>query len=419
MSTILKALRRLEEDRPRSADAAEIAETPVALDASTPGDTALAAGAGTEALRERILAEERANQRPTSTSASADPAAALASTEIGAAAAPPARVDSLRRFASVGALALVVFVLGALVVPALFDAPAPADDVATAEPAAIRGTASGVAAGAPAPAAAPVERSAPTRVEGSAAVVGRAPAIPARPADEARVAAAAPTPTAPAEARGSTAPGAAGADDPRRRVSPPEPVRPAPNGSVAVSALPVAPASRAQPSLRSAPAPRPVTLQAAPPTPAPEPAVELAFVEPTRTPPSAAPPPPHAEKTAAPAPRPKAAPKPALRARPPAPPKRAAEPIGSTDRPVANIADAKPIERVTRPDVPDVTVIRTSWHPDPSRRSARVRVEASEDVLTLKEGDAVGALVIKEISPSAVVFEAGEVEVRRRVGAGS
>ena len=52
-------------------------------------------------------------------------------------------------------------------------------------------------------------------------------------------------------------------------------------------------------------------------------------------------------------------------------------------------------------------------------RSPFIRIEASEEVRTLSEGDAVGALVIKEISPSAVLFEAGEVEVRRRVGAGS
>ena len=397
MSTILKALRRLEEDQPRSADAAETGQTSAALDASTPGDATLAADAGTEALRERILAEERANQpaASTSTSTSTDPAASLASPEVDVTTAP-ARVDTLRRFASVGALALVVFVLGAVVVPALFDEPAPAGDVATEGPAAIRETASGVAAVAPAPAAAPVERPAPTRGEGSAPVAGRAPTIPARPADEARV--------------------AGGAEDLSRRVSPPEPARPARNGSVAVSALPVAPASRAQPSPRPAPAPSPVAPQAAPPPPAREPPVELALVEPTRTPPSAAESsaaPPRAEETAAPAP------KPAPRARPAAPPKRPAESIGSTDRPVARTADAKPIERVARPDVPDVSVVRTSWHPDPNRRSARVRVEASGDVLTLEEGDAVGALVIKEISPSAVLFEAGEVEVRRRVGAGS
>jgi hypothetical protein len=36
--------------------------------------------------------------------------------------------------------------------------------------------------------------------------------------------------------------------------------------------------------------------------------------------------------------------------------------------------------------------------------------------LNLREGDAVGGLVIREISPSAVVFNAGDVEIRRRVG---
>jgi hypothetical protein len=36
--------------------------------------------------------------------------------------------------------------------------------------------------------------------------------------------------------------------------------------------------------------------------------------------------------------------------------------------------------------------------------------------LNLREGDAIGGLVIQEISPSAVLFKAGDVEVRRRVG---
>jgi hypothetical protein len=61
-------------------------------------------------------------------------------------------------------------------------------------------------------------------------------------------------------------------------------------------------------------------------------------------------------------------------------------------------------------------VLRTAWHPTPDRRSAKIRVEATEEVLTLREGDAVGGMVVKEISPSAVVFTAGDVEIRRRIG---
>jgi len=36
----------------------------------------------------------------------------------------------------------------------------------------------------------------------------------------------------------------------------------------------------------------------------------------------------------------------------------------------------------------------------------------------LREGDAVGPLVIKEITPSSVVFETEGLEIRRRVGDG-
>ncbi|HEB90280.1 MAG TPA: hypothetical protein ENI85_11980 [Deltaproteobacteria bacterium] len=63
-----------------------------------------------------------------------------------------------------------------------------------------------------------------------------------------------------------------------------------------------------------------------------------------------------------------------------------------------------------------MTVLRTAWHPIAERRSARIRIESSRETLTLHEGDAVGGLVIQEISPSAVLFRSGEVEIRRRVG---
>ena len=72
--------------------------------------------------------------------------------------------------------------------------------------------------------------------------------------------------------------------------------------------------------------------------------------------------------------------------------------------------------RVERAPVPDVKVLRTAWHPDPARRSARLRMVASDEIVTLSEGDAVGALIVKEITPSSVLFAIGDVEIRRRVG---
>jgi hypothetical protein len=74
------------------------------------------------------------------------------------------------------------------------------------------------------------------------------------------------------------------------------------------------------------------------------------------------------------------------------------------------------VERVTSLHIPDLTILRTAWHPDPDRRSAKIRLESTNEILNLREGDAVGGLVVQGISPSAVVFKAGEVEIRRRVG---
>ena len=78
---------------------------------------------------------------------------------------------------------------------------------------------------------------------------------------------------------------------------------------------------------------------------------------------------------------------------------------------------APDVNRIDRRGLPDVVVVRTSWHPTPDRRTARIRVVASEEVLTLRQGDAIGGLVVLEITPSSVLFEAGKVEIRRKVGA--
>jgi hypothetical protein len=66
--------------------------------------------------------------------------------------------------------------------------------------------------------------------------------------------------------------------------------------------------------------------------------------------------------------------------------------------------------------IPDVTVLRTAWHPRPDRRSAKIRLLDTKETMNLKEGDAIGGLVIQEISPSAVIFRSGEIELRLRVG---
>ncbi len=102
----------------------------------------------------------------------------------------------------------------------------------------------------------------------------------------------------------------------------------------------------------------------------------------------------------------------------------ATPPAGSvrpSHRPTAEIAKATSavvpsVELVEHRGLLDLTVIRTSWHPTADRRSAKIRLEEKNELVTLREGDSVGGMVIHEISPSAVVFSAGEVQIRRRVG---
>ncbi len=77
-----------------------------------------------------------------------------------------------------------------------------------------------------------------------------------------------------------------------------------------------------------------------------------------------------------------------------------------------------PVETpVVIPPPPDIAVLKTAWHPDATRRSARIEVEGFPESVELREGDAVGTLVVVSIEPSAVVFLHGGEELRRQVGA--
>ena len=103
------------------------------------------------------------------------------------------------------------------------------------------------------------------------------------------------------------------------------------------------------------------------------------------------------------------------------PPIRKTEPIpktsASANRPAPKTNP--PVREAARQSYADVRVQQTSWHPKSDRRSAKVRIGSSGETLKVSEGDAVGGMVVREITPSSVLFEAGGVEVRRRVGAGS
>ena len=89
-------------------------------------------------------------------------------------------------------------------------------------------------------------------------------------------------------------------------------------------------------------------------------------------------------------------------------------PPGPANAPESAAAPA--VQRVSPSGLPEVTVVRTAWHPKPDRRSAKLRIGADRELLSVHEGDSVSGLVLREITPSSVVFGAGDIEFRRRVG---
>jgi hypothetical protein len=170
-----------------------------------------------------------------------------------------------------------------------------------------------------------------------------------------------------------------------------------------------------------------------PPTPAPPPTVRVAAGAPPAatspgSPPVAAPPPP------APAPIARSPASPGAAPLPPGPtPYR----VDSPASPVAPRVDVPPPlpeasvvtapipgraprlvdeepARNARADVP-VDVVRTSWHPQASRRSAWVAV-GDEDPREVREGDWVGAYEVRAIEPDGVLFADGPLLVHRPVG---
>ena len=89
----------------------------------------------------------------------------------------------------------------------------------------------------------------------------------------------------------------------------------------------------------------------------------------------------------------------------------------ATDKnPAPILAPAPSVQQHVPAPTPDIAVLQTAWHPTPDHRSAKIRMLESEETLTLREGDAVGPLVVQQITPSAVIFRSGDIELRLRVG---
>ena len=73
-------------------------------------------------------------------------------------------------------------------------------------------------------------------------------------------------------------------------------------------------------------------------------------------------------------------------------------------------------EVIQRAEIPTLNVEKTIWHPDADRRVAVVKLVDAEEVLRLKEGDAVGPLVVKAIKPGSVLFNHDGIEIVYNVG---
>ncbi len=381
MSTILKALRRLEEDDARKPDA--------------PFST-------NEALRDQLLAEESAAAaaRPGVGSRRSGDRAGLA--------------GGVARWAASGrrpagfALALVgAFAVGVGGWYGLSDSRAPTTPLGGARSAE---TSASTPVEDPAPASASARLSAPAPAPAPASVSASA----AEPTPPALAAAAAPAPRLDA------------VPAPRRDGAPAPLPTPSTGGPPATSAVAASASSTAPSGVESIPT-APAAEATALPTPTRTPAATPASAStPTATPTSASAPVVAAVDVGSDAAeKPAAASEQSPTVVPPRPVagagsgetvRRASQPMRPQPRPQSR--SQPEVIRVDRPSLPDLAVLQTSWHPRPERRSTRIQVGPSGESLLLREGDAVGGFVVQEISPSAVLFAAGEVEVRRRVGAG-
>ena len=72
---------------------------------------------------------------------------------------------------------------------------------------------------------------------------------------------------------------------------------------------------------------------------------------------------------------------------------------------------------VQRAKLPALSIEKTIWHPDAGiGASPVVKLVDAEEVLHLKEGDAIGPLVVKTINPGSVLFNHDSIEIRYNVG---
>ncbi len=95
----------------------------------------------------------------------------------------------------------------------------------------------------------------------------------------------------------------------------------------------------------------------------------------------------------------------------------APKPVPATEPAPIPAAIKEPANKIiVRAKLPMLSIEKTIWHPDANRRVALVKLLEIDEVVRLKEGDAVGPLVIIDINPGSVLFTHDDVEIRYNVG---
>jgi hypothetical protein len=182
------------------------------------------------------------------------------------------------------------------------------------------------------------------------------------------------------------------AADRARQGLPPQVAAPAP---AADAAQPAHPTRRRSKIVEVAPeilVPVPVDPE---PAPAAQPQQKIAAAEPQH---------PAAEPAPEPAPEPKPAaqPKPKPQVREAAAPRPVTEVVRQTPEPVD--------------DLPSFAIEKTQWHPLPDRRVAWLRMPGESESRRVVEGDVVDGLIVSKIEPSGVVFERDGKKIERVLG---
>jgi hypothetical protein len=183
----------------------------------------------------------------------------------------------------------------------------------------------------------------------------------------------------------------------------------------AADPLPGPEAMETPPAAPPAPVPAPVPAS----KPAPAPAVAKPVVAPAPRQIAAAEPEPAPQPKPAVAAEPESVPpKPVVDAEPEEITARASEPRAAAPAPGPGASSVEPRPEVAAvaPGPANLVVAKTLWHPQADRRVAFVSVDGAAP-RRIQEGDVVGRYVVSEIQPSGVVFLDDGQKVRRAVGA--